>query len=88
MFEWDEAKRLGNLAKHRLDFVRADLPFDGRAWLDLPSTHAPEPRMITVAELDGVFVALVWTWRGDRRRAISLRRARHEERAAYRQLYG
>ncbi|MCJ2008049.1 BrnT family toxin [Methylobacterium sp. J-092] len=49
MFEWDEAKRLGNLAKHRLDFVRADLLFDGRARLDLPSTHAPEPRMITVA---------------------------------------
>ena len=88
MFEWDEAKRLGNLAKHRLDFVRADLLFDGRARLDLPSAYVPEPRTLTIAELDGVFVTLVWTWRGIHRRAISFRRARDEERAAYRQLHG
>lgn len=88
MFEWDEPKRLTNLIKHGLDFVRADLLFDGRPTLDLVSMHPAELRMLTVAELDGMFVALVWTWRGTNRRAISFRRARHEERDAYRLLHG
>ena len=86
MFEWDAAKRLTNLAKHGLDFVRADLLFDGRPILDLPPKHPLEPRTPTVGKLDGVFVALVWTWRGTNRRAVSFRRARHDERDAHRQL--
>jgi uncharacterized DUF497 family protein len=27
--EWDEQKRLTNIAKHRLDFVRAAMIFEG-----------------------------------------------------------
>jgi len=29
-FEWDEAKRLANLEKHGVDFLRAQMLFDGR----------------------------------------------------------
>lgn len=29
-FEWNEAKRLANLAKHRLDFAHAEALFDVR----------------------------------------------------------
>jgi len=29
-FEWDEAKRLSNLEKHRIDFADVEAIFDGR----------------------------------------------------------
>jgi uncharacterized DUF497 family protein len=85
-FEWDERKRLANLAKHGLDFLDADLIFRG-ALYSYPSERRGEDRWVTVGLLDGREVALVWTARGDAMRLISFRRARREERRQYRQLY-
>jgi len=36
-FEWDEEKRLSNIAKHGFDFIRAARLFDGRPELDAQS---------------------------------------------------
>ena len=36
-FQWDERKRLRNIAKHGFDFVQADELFEGRMWSSLPS---------------------------------------------------
>lgn len=83
MFEWDEAKRIANLDKRALDFADAVAVFDGRVRLGVPARHAAEDRVLSVGELEGIFVTLVWTWRGDKRRIISARRARREERQAY-----
>ena len=88
MMEWDEAKRAINIAKHGLDFIRADLLFDGRPILTVSGSHPSETRMLSVGMLDDLFVTAVWTWRGENRRIISFRRARHEERDRYRQLHG
>ena len=86
MLEWDEHKRAANIEKHGLDFTRAELLFDGRPSIDIPCSFRAEPRLLTIGVIDGVFVTLVWTWRGRHRRAISFRRARHGERQAHRQL--
>jgi uncharacterized DUF497 family protein len=86
-FEWDERKRLNNLAKHGLDFLDVDLVFRGPCY-SYDSARQGEDRWVTVGMLDGREVAVVWTTRGEAMRLISFRRARDEERRRYRQLYG
>lgn len=87
-FEWDEEKRLANIDKHGIDFSRAGLLFDGRPLYDFRSDRFGEERFTTTAMLDGEFVTAAWTWRGTKRRLISVRRARHAEERAHRQLHG
>jgi uncharacterized DUF497 family protein len=82
-FEWDERKRQSNLAKHGLDFLDAELVFDS-----YESPRGGEDRWVTVGLLEGREVAVVWVERADAIRVISFRRARHEERRQYRELYG
>ncbi|MBI1868956.1 MAG: BrnT family toxin [Methylocystis sp.] len=85
---WDDDKRLKNLAKHKLDFVDAGAPFDGRATVTTLSVHRFEARHVTTALIGGKFYTVVWTWRDENRRIISFRRARHGEERAYRQIHG
>ncbi len=91
-FEWDEAKRWSNLAKHQFDFVRARLLFDGRPIITVashvPVTSAPEYRVVSMGIVDDRFITVIWTKRGDKIRIISARSARDDERRAYRELYG
>jgi uncharacterized protein len=86
-FEWDERKRLSNLAKHGLDLLDADLVFRGPCY-SYPSTRQDEVRWVPVGMLENKQVSIVWTVRGEAIRLISFRRARREERRRYRQLYG
>lgn len=88
-FEWDEAKRLANIEKHRFDFLRVTQIFDGRPVLERSSARGGEARIVSIAELSADdMVVVVWTWRRDKRRIISVRRVRDGERRAYRQLHG
>lgn len=87
-FEWDEQKRLSNIARHAIDFLLASKLFDGRLRLDLDSPRGNEQRILSIGQLGNKLVAIAWTLRGrDVARIISARRARHEEERAYRQLY-
>lgn len=88
MFEWDEDKRLKNLVKHKLDFMDAPLIFDGRPVVHASSPKDGEARKISVALIGAKFYAVVWTWREDKRRIISFRRARHGEEIAYKTIHG
>jgi uncharacterized DUF497 family protein len=89
LFEWDEAKRLSNITKHGLDFVRAQRVFDDRPRMTVESSRGEEQRFLSIASLDAVLVALTWTVRDDDTiRIISVRRARDAEKRQYRQLYG
>jgi uncharacterized DUF497 family protein len=51
-FEWDEAKRLTNIAKHGIDFLRARNVFAGRPRVENESWHAGETRRLRIAMLD------------------------------------
>ena len=45
--------------------------------------------MLSVGELDGIVIAVAWTHRGsDTVRIISVRRARRDEKKAYRETHG
>lgn len=88
-FEWDEAKRRSNIVKHGIDFLRPRLIFDGRPHLDFDSPRRSEKRFLRIAELDGRLITVAWIWRGKEVvRIISARRARDEEKRAYRHLHG
>jgi uncharacterized DUF497 family protein len=87
-FEWDEAKRLSNLAKHAIDFVDVQLLLDGRPLLTRPSANPSEARFLSTGIIDGRFDTVVWTRRDGAIRVISARRTRDADKRAYRALYG
>lgn len=87
-FEWDESKRLSNIAKHDIDFMDARELFDGRPVVEFPSKHFGEARTLTTGLLGGRFIAVVWTRSKRAFRFISVRRARTDEIRVYRQRHG
>jgi uncharacterized protein len=55
----------------------------------VPAMYAGgEKRFLAVGLLEGRCVTVVYTIRGEAIRIISFRRARHEERQEYQELYG
>ena len=86
-FEWDEAKRATNLAKHRIDFLRATTVLM-KPNVDVASDRAGETRRKATGPIDGRLVTVVYTLRGSTVRIISARRAWKNEQRAYRQAYG
>jgi uncharacterized DUF497 family protein len=86
-FEWDEAKRVANAAKHGIDFRTAIELFDGRPTVTFLSTYPAEERFITTGIIHDRFVTVIWTRREKAIRIISARRARDKERRPYFALY-
>lgn len=83
-FEWDEAKRRGNLEKHRIDFLDVAAVFDDpRGYLADSRVVAGELRYLIVGCVDARIVSVVYTRRGKAIRLISARIARRAEREAY-----
>jgi len=87
-FEWDEAKRVANLEKHAIDFLRATQLFDGRPVITCSSPRGDELRFITIGAVEEEIVAVVWTERDSIKRLISARKARNAEKRAYRSVFG
>lgn len=84
-YEWDEAKRLANIAKHGLDFLDVDLIYEAPDKITLDVTRAAdqEPRCADLAEVNGRVLKLVYTLRGRVIRCISLRVASRKETRLY-----
>jgi uncharacterized protein len=87
-FEWSEAKRFAVLNARRLDFIRGQLLFDGRPLYTAASPRGGEERWISIGEIDGRLIAVVWTKRDENIRLITMRRARRAEERRCRSLYG
>lgn len=87
-FEWDERKRAQILADRALDFLDADLFFNGRPACHQPTPRGGEERWKTTVIIEGVYLTLVWCRRDEKIRVITMRRAHETEIKAYRQLYG
>ena len=86
-FEWDERKRRANLEKHGLDFFEVIEVFES-PHVVVPSTRqGGEERLLAIGVLAGRLVTVVYTTRSEAIRIISFRRARHEERQKYQELY-
>ena len=85
MYEWDEAKREANLRKHQLDFFAAHLVYESQQKLTYRLKSGPEARFLDVSlvEVKGAILALVYTIRNGNVRFISFRYASRGERRRY-----
>jgi hypothetical protein len=83
-FEWDENKRLKNLAKHKIDFEDIH-DFFATSFLSKRSDRHGEKRYIAIGALKNRIIAVVYTAKGDCCRIISARKARRNEGEAYNQ---
>lgn len=82
--EWDDLKRQANFAKHGIDFIDAVHIFDGPfVEREDRRRNYGEQRYRVLGAVEGRVLQLVYTWRDDRRRIISARRARRDERREY-----
>lgn len=81
-YEWDEAKRRSNLAKHEVNFAVMDA-FEWETAQIEPDDYADESRWIARGFIGLHLHVVVFTERGDRTRIGSLRRARPSEEKDY-----
>jgi uncharacterized protein len=82
-FEFDPAKSASNLEKHGIDFTEVQALWDDPVRAEIPARTADEPRWLVIGKIADRHWAAVITYREQRVRIISARRARKEERALY-----
>jgi hypothetical protein len=82
-FEFDEKKSQTNLEKYGIDFVDAQRLWDDTDLLEIPAKTVDEPRSLVIGMISGDHWSGVITYRGNRIRIISVRRARKEEVTLY-----
>lgn len=83
--EWDERKRKSNKVKHGLDFSLAELVLDNDVTEvgEEEIADEGEQRFIGIGPLGGIIVVVVFLYRNDNRRIISMRRATRHEKETY-----
>lgn len=84
-FEWDARKAVANLHKHGVDFADAGtMLHDEQAITILDEGSDEEDRFVTLGtDALGRVLVVVYTWRGDRPRLVSARKATAGERRQY-----
>jgi uncharacterized DUF497 family protein len=83
VFEFDPVKSESNRIKHGIDFLEAQALWSDPMLLEIPAKTTDEPRYLVIGLLDDKHWSAVMTYRGDKIRLISVRRARAEEVALY-----
>jgi uncharacterized DUF497 family protein len=78
-FQFDLEKSAANLAKHGIDFHRAQALWDDPNLVEVPARPDDERRALVIALLDGQHWSAVITYRGNETRIISVRRSRKRE---------
>ena len=83
-YEWDPAKAVANRAKHGVDFADAVGVFEDDRALTIEDTSTDEERFKTLgADFLGRILVVAYTYRGDRIRVISARKATAPQRDVY-----
>ena len=83
-FEWDIEKTETNRRKHGVDFADAVSVLEDPSALTLEDEREAEERFVTMGmDSLGRILVVVYTWRGERVRLISARRATRSERRQY-----
>jgi uncharacterized DUF497 family protein len=85
-FEWNEDKRMSNIAKHGLDFADARVVFEDECRISSIDTRRDygEEREVTIGRMFNALIAVVvHTNRNNKIRIISVRKAKQKERNLY-----
>jgi uncharacterized DUF497 family protein len=88
-YEWDDAKKRTNFAKHGLAFEDAELVFSGPCvtFQDDRFDYG-EKRYITLGSLAGRVVVIAHSPRDEGMRIISMRKANRREQKIYQERFG
>ncbi len=78
-FEFDPGKSEANRAKHGIDFMEAQVLWNGPDLIEIPVRTSDEPRFLVIGRISDKHWSGVITYRRDRVRIISVRRSRKEE---------
>ena len=78
-FEFDENKSIANKEKHGLDFHEAQILWDDPDLIEIPAKTSDEPRFLVIGKIEEKQWSAVITYRSQKIRIISVRRARKEE---------
>ena len=82
--EWDARKAASNLRRHGIDFADAATVLYDELAVTVADEERDEERFVTIGmDALGRLLVVVFTWRGDRMRLISARRATPRERRQY-----
>ncbi len=81
-YEWDEAKRRANIAKHGVDFAAME-DFDWETAAVIFDDRHEEARWIAAGFIEWYLHVVVYTVRGETVRVISLREATPREKKHY-----
>jgi uncharacterized DUF497 family protein len=76
VFEFDESKSGANQVKHGIDFVQAQALWLDESLLRVAARAGGEPRFVFIGMIGDKHWSAVVTYRGDKIRLISVRRAR------------
>ena len=86
-FEWDEVKRLSNIAKHGIDFIVAASLLEGIDTVKFQTDYKNEPRFMTISKIDDLYITIIWTKIKNAIRIISARRSRYAEKRKHQEIY-
>ena len=78
-FEFDDKKSASNKMKHGIDFEQAKELWDDPDLIEIPLRTSDEPRFLVVGKIARKYWSGIITYRDDKIRIISVRRARKEE---------
>jgi len=78
-FEFDTRKSNSNKVKHGIEFGEAQTLWDDPDLIQIPVKTVDEPRFLVIGRISGKHWSAIITYRGDKIRLISVRRARREE---------
>ena len=84
VFEWDPKKAASNVRKHGIRFADAVSVLEDDRAITVSDDSTGEERWVTIGmDAVGRIVVVVYTWRGERIRIISARRATQREGRQY-----
>ena len=87
-FEWDALKSDSNKIKHDIDFQEATKLWDDNESIRIEASTGNELRYLFIGKIGSKIWSCVVTYRGDKMRIISARRARKKECELYEQNIG
>ncbi|GAB6162735.1 BrnT family toxin [Desulfothermus naphthae] len=72
-----------NKEKHGIDFVEAQKLWEDPYRVEIPARYVDEPRYLLIGRIKDEYWSAIFTYRSDKIRIISVRRARKNEKEIY-----
>ena len=78
-FEFDKGKSRNNKKKHEIDFMEAQALWNDPDRIEIPAKTIDESRFLIIGKINDKCWSAIITYRNEKVRIISVRRARIEE---------